>query len=271
MESANFDKNNNDGKTNKARMDNGGTMVCSAISKLVGRQQEACGIYRTVEASNTGGSISTNYEAEELEELESRGINPYWDKAAFLKDLKVQSQQNRVWLDQSYLVGKFLLHDHKATGTSENDMYLDAEGKTVTKLNNLSYVKGFEHDHNLNATIERLAAHNALFPDISYTIKGFINNKNGYPSLVLEQPFVKNVDRNATKEEIDNYLTNNGFKLSGTRSWSNGHEVWSNGKYELFDARPANVLKVIDGNLYFVDTFPHSVEYMQIAVIIKER
>ena len=49
-------------------------MVNSAISGMVGGQQENVGINRTVEASNTGGSISPNYEAEELEELESRGI-----------------------------------------------------------------------------------------------------------------------------------------------------------------------------------------------------
>lgn len=263
MENANFDKNNNDGKTEKTRLDNTRTMVSSAVNRLVGEQQEGSGTYCTIEASNTAGSIRSNYEVEELEELESRGINPYWDKAAFLKELKTQSQQNGVWLDKSYLDGKSLLHDQKATGTSENDMYLNADGKSVTKINNLSYVKGSEHCHNLNATIDRLAAHNTLFPQLAYTIKGFVENKNGYPSLVLEQPFVKDVERNAAKEEIDKYLADKGFKLSGTRTWSNGHEVWSNGRFELFDTRPANVLKGNDGSLYIVDAFPHSVEYLQ--------
>src|SRR5690606_27067437 len=53
-----------------------------------------------------------------------------------------------------------------------------------------------------------------------------------------------------------------GFKLDGTRDWSNGHEVWSNGRYELYDARPANVVMGKDGKLYFIDAVPHSVEYM---------
>jgi hypothetical protein len=262
--STNFETSiNSNGKKNETQLDNRQAMGNSTINRLVGRQQEARGIYRTIEASNTTGSISPNFETEELEELESRGINPYWDKIGFRKELKTQALQNGVWFDKSYLDDKTLLHDQKSTGTSENDMYLDAEGKTVTKLNNLSYIKGSEHHHNFYAIIDRLASHNALFPDVSYTIKGFMDNKNGYPSLVLEQPYVNDVERNATKKEIENYLMSKGFKISGTRSWSNGHEVWSNGKFELFDARPANVLKGNDGELYFVDTFPHSVEYMR--------
>lgn len=238
-------------------------MERSAIDRLVGRQQEAGGIYRTIEACNAAGSISPSYEAEELEELESRGINPYWDKSIFRNKLRVHAQLNGVWLSKSYLEDKTLIHDQKSTGTSENDMYLDANGKTVTKLNNLAYVKGPEFYHNFYAVVDRLNAHNALFPDVSYLIRGFMDNMNGYPALVLQQPYVALVERNATKEEIEIYFISKGFELSGIRSWSNGHQVWSNGIYELFDARPANVLRGFDGQLYFVDTFPHAVKYMQ--------
>jgi hypothetical protein len=140
---------------------------------------------------------------------------------------------------------------------------LDANGKTVTKLNNLSYVKGAEYYHNLFAVVDRLESHNSLFPDVAYLIKGFMENKNGFPALVLQQSYVNSVERNATKEEIEIYLTSKGFTLTSSRNWSNGHKVWSNGVFELFDARPANVLKGFDGQLYFVDTFPHSVQYMR--------
>jgi hypothetical protein len=137
-------------------------------------------------------------------------------------------------------------------------MYLDANGKTVTKLNNLSYVKGAEYYHNLFAVVDRLESHNALFPEVAYTIKGFIENKNGFPALVLQQSYVNSVECNATMEEIENYLVSKDFSLSGSRIWSNSNKV-----FELFDARPANVLKGFDGQLYFVDTFPHSIKYMQ--------
>ena len=140
----------------------------------------------------------------------------------------------------------------------KNDVYKNPDGKSLTKLNNLSYVKSSEIGKNFNMLIDRFNSHNELFPEIAYTIKGFMDNKEGYPSLVLEQPEI-DAERNATQEEISNYLTEKGFNLDGVRSWSNGHEVWSNGVYELFDARPANVLKGKDKNLYFIDTIPHRI------------
>ena len=143
-------------------MDNRQAMVRGAVDRLVGRPKEREGIYRTVASSNSAGGTGAILSIEEREELESRGINPDWDRAVF---------------------------------------------------------------------------------------------------MVLEQPYIDSA-RNATQEEINDYLTKAGFKLVGTRRWSNEHEVWSNGVYELFDARPANVLKGKDGNLYFIDTVTHSVAYM---------
>ena len=242
-------------------MDNRKAMERSAENGLVGGSEKRSGIYRTISAANIAGSISTIRDAEELEELEARGINPYWDKPAFRRELEKEAKNNGVWLGVSHLDDKELKHDQRLTGTSENDVYLNSDGKTLTKLNNLSYVKGTEYDRNLNALIDRFNSHNELFPNVAYTIKGFMHNKVGYPSLVLEQSYI-DAERNATQEEINKYLTDAGFRPDGVRSWSNGHEVWSNGKYELFDARPANVLKGKDGNLYFVDAIPHSVEYL---------
>ncbi|MDR3309228.1 MAG: hypothetical protein LBS80_04660, partial [Tannerella sp.] len=182
-------------------------------------------------------------------------------KKKFQNELRRQAQENGVWLDNSYLSDKKLLHNQKARGTSEHDVYLNSDGKTLTKLNNLVYVTSSEHNKNLHAIIDRFSAHNKLFPNAAYTIKGFMNNLHGNPALVLDQPLI-DAERNATKEEIHNYLTSIGFKLDGKRSLANLHEVWSNGSYEIFDARPANVLKGKDGELYFIDTIPHSVEYM---------
>jgi hypothetical protein len=249
------------GKGNQTGMDHARAMGSSSINRLVGEQQKRSGTYRTIQAANEAGSVSPILTVEEREELESRGINPYWERPKFLSTLKSEAQKNGVWLESDYLADKTLEHDQKELGTSENDVYVSADNKTVTKLNNLSYVKGSDAKHNLFALIDRLEAHNTLFPSVAYTIRGFMDNKNGSPSIVLEQPFVSGVERNATQEEINEYLTSKGFKLSGIRSWSNNHEVWSNGEYELFDARPANVLKGKNGELYFIDAIPHKVGF----------
>jgi hypothetical protein len=253
---SNFAVNNNDNDKRTETMqsdatsglDNRETMERSALRELVGEPAKRCGIYRTVEAGNNAGGVSTVLEAEELEELESRGLNPFWDKKKFQNELRKHAQENGVWLDKSYLDDKTLLHNQKAIGTSEHDVYLSSDGKTLTKLNNLAYVTDSEHNKNLSSLVDRFMAHNELFPNVSYTIKGFMDNLHGNPALVLEQPFVEG-EHNATKEEIHEYLTSHGFKLDGKRGWANLHEVWTNGKYELFDARYYQKER-IDGKSY---------------------
>ena len=246
--------------TGEARMDNGSTMESSSISETLADAERRDKISKTISASNLAGNTSDVFDAEEREELEARGLNPDWDSTKFRKGLRSQAQTNGVWLEKDYLNDKTLIHDQKKSGTSENDVYRNSDGKTLTKLNNLSYVKSGDKAISLNAFIDRLNVHNALFPNSAYTIKGFMENKNGFPSMVLEQDLIPS-ERNATQKEIDDYLKEMGFQKNGIREWSNGHEVWSNGVYELFDARPANVLMGKDGNLYFIDTIPHSVEY----------
>ena len=43
-----------------------------------------------------------------------------------------------------------------------------------------SQVKGTNQKVNLLALIDRLNSHNELFPDVAYTIKGFMDNKSGF-------------------------------------------------------------------------------------------
>lgn len=245
----------------ETQLDNGGTMESSSQRPMVGRRSGSSEIYRTAEAANTAGSRADVITGEDREELESRGINPDWDFQKFRNVLEEQAKQNNVWLGEYYLSDKKLVHDHKQQGTNENDVYINPDGKTFTKVNNLYPVRSGEHHQNMSAFLDRINAHNILFPNVPYDIKGFTKNKDGRTSIVMEQSII-DFERNATKQEIEYYLKNRGFELSGTRDWSNGHKVWSNGKYELFDARPANVLMGKDGQLYFIDTIPHSVEYM---------
>ena len=257
-------ENANSNETNAAEtgLDNGRTVEGSAQRSPLGESETWCRIARTAEAADAGGIDRTDRTVEEREELEARGIDPTFSKLNFRKELVKNAKANGVWLDDSYLDGKQLIHDRRAKGTSENDVYKNPDGKTLTKLNDLSYVTGTGHTRNLSALLDRIKTHNALFPNVAYEVKGYMNNRHGIPSLVMEQPEI-DAERNATQDEIDNYLASIGFTLSGSRTWSNSHPVWSNGVYELFDARPANVLVGKDGTLYFIDTVPHSINYIE--------
>ncbi|GHT32898.1 hypothetical protein FACS189434_05770 [Bacteroidia bacterium] len=55
----------------------------STLRELVAGQTKGRGIYRTVAAGNSAGCVNAVLDVEELEELESRGINPFWDKKKF--------------------------------------------------------------------------------------------------------------------------------------------------------------------------------------------
>ena len=114
---------------NEAGMDNRQAMARSVVDRLVGRPKEREGIYRTVASSNSAGGTGAILSIEEREELESRGINPDWERAVFKNDLKKEAIQNRVWLEKSYFDDKKLIHDQKASGTSENDVYVNSDGK----------------------------------------------------------------------------------------------------------------------------------------------
>ncbi|MEG1999192.1 MAG: hypothetical protein RR015_04180 [Bacteroidales bacterium] len=230
-----------DGQTGETGLDNAGAMEGNAERRMVGRWESDDAIHRTAEACNTSGGTGTDVSPEEREELEGRGIDPDWDRRKFLSSLKAEAQKNGVWLDASYLSDKELVHDQKKLGTSENDVYSNKDRITVTKLNNLAYVTSSDRAHNLSAAIDRIETHNKLFSETQYKIIGFMDNKSGNPSLVLEQPYISEDARNATQTEIDAYLTDKSFVQTDARSWSNGHKVWSNGVYELFDARPSNV------------------------------
>ena len=259
---ANENANSNETNAAETGLDNGRTVEGSAQRSPLGESETWGRIARTAEAADAGGIDRTDRTVEEREELEARGIDPTFSKLNFRKELVKNAKANGVWLNDSYLDGKQLIHDRRAKGTSENDVYKNPDGKTLTKLNDLSYVTGTGHTRNLSALLDRIKTHNALFPNVAYEVKGYMNNRHGIPSLVMEQPEI-DAERNATQDEIDNYLASIGFTLSGSRTWSNSHPVWSNGVYELFDARPANVLVGKDGTLYFIDTVPHSINYIE--------
>ena len=71
VQSDNFVENNSKNESrNETRLDNRTPMERSTESGLVGKQPEAQGIYRTIEAANTAGIDNTIRDAEELEELE---------------------------------------------------------------------------------------------------------------------------------------------------------------------------------------------------------
>ena len=66
----------NENEQYKTEMDNTRAMGQRAISSMVGKPETRRDLYKTIQASNNGGSVSPDGTIEELEDLESRGIKP---------------------------------------------------------------------------------------------------------------------------------------------------------------------------------------------------
>lgn len=124
---------------------------------------------------------------------------------------------------------------------SENEVYASLDSKYVYKLNDFRY-----SDDNLMPFFERISVHNELFPDCEYILIGFAENRDGKVCAALRQPFIL-AQREASQQEIDEELERLGFQKE-----QEGY--FTNGKYDIFDTVPNNVLMGDDGHLYFIDT-----------------
>ncbi|MDR0824949.1 MAG: hypothetical protein LBN74_07620 [Prevotella sp.] len=151
-----------------------------------------------------------------------------------LNFIEQYAKENGYWVEDTNTLGTYF------DKGGENEIYRD--GNILSKLNNFEYAG----DDAVNL-FDRLDAHNSLFPQVPYTLKGFAKNSKGEISAVLEQPYIKVQDREATTEEIADYMRNLGFEQLD-------EDTYVNNDYEVYDAFPNNVLLGADGLLYAIDT-----------------
>ncbi|MCC8114987.1 MAG: hypothetical protein LIP03_13560 [Bacteroidales bacterium] len=167
-------------------------------------------------------------------------------KGVQIAGLKKWAQANNCWIPNPDILGGY------SDRGSENEVYVQPSTDTVYKLNDFRYA-----DDNLTSFFERIRIHNSLFSGCPYDLIGFSENREGKVCAVLSQPFIR-ADREASIEEIAGALV-----LMGFMPMDEG-EYFSDGKIDIFDALPNNVLHGKDGQLYFIDTIlsPSSDEYL---------
>ena len=168
-----------------------------------------------------------------LEEIEALAGTTTCKSVQLLR-LKKWAQENGCWFDERSQFGDFFDRG------SENEVYLSPDGTDIIKLNDFRY-----SDDNLTPFFERIKAHDKYFPDCSYRMLGFAENRDGQVCALLSQPFIVS-EREATQQEIDDELERIGFHKE--------MDYFTNGDYDIFDAVPNNVLMGSDGHLYFIDT-----------------
>lgn len=166
-----------------------------------------------------------------------------WTRDTLLRDVVQRNKGHQTWIED---IQPIISGERIGLG-GENDVYLSRDGKSVIKINDFSYLP--ENSTNFDSFMNRVDAHNELFPNDAITILGFTLNSDGKVSVVLSQPYIGNA-REATQEEIDNFLEEMGFytDMSGN---------WTDGTFDIADTKPNNILLDEYGNMHFIDVLPY--------------
>lgn len=203
---------------------------------------------RKVESlSGEGSSVNGTDEADTiLRRAGDRTTTPLgqssWTKESLLRDVFQRSKESKTWIEDFESIT-----DNQIGYGGENEVYVSKDGEYVIKINNFSYLPN--NSSNFDSFMNRVDAHNELFPNDAITVLGFAYNSKGEVSVVLSQPYIKNT-REATQEEIDDFLENMGFytDMSGN---------WTDGTFDIADTKPNNVLVDENGLLHFIDVLPY--------------
>lgn len=121
---------------------------------------------------------------------------------------------------------------------NENDTYVSND--IIYKVNNLL------NSASILRLLEKISAHNNLFPNTFYGLYGFTGFEGRSVMPILKQHLVKNA-KSATSIEIDTYMAALGFLKK------NNEGRYANSDYEVWDLVPRNVLVDADGDMYVVD------------------
>ncbi|MFZ4582417.1 MAG: hypothetical protein ACOYM7_07185 [Paludibacter sp.] len=227
-------------------MDNRRTMGSESEYLFLGAIAGSDAVARTIaEAAytykRTGDSATTT------------SVDKRWVKHEGLRQLAQIAIKNGSWIED---ISKLTLGDSINNGT-ENTVYLSKDCRNVIKVNNFFFLNDddteFEFVRDLKYFFDRISVHNQLFPDVSYKIIGFTKDKVGQICAVMLQPYIPNYNYTSLSRIVLE-LEKMGFEKSVLGNGVNkGFNGFTNGIYELTDAKPQNVLTDKNDKLHFID------------------
>ena len=211
------------------------------ITRRIGRRVQAQGrVNETLGAAAADLQRSLGATAEEQ--------RPTWNRRSALGYVRRRAEELSSLLsekDLEEIKGGFVGHGQ------ENYVYqAKYDDKKVIKFNDFGMTDSL---FRINEFIDRVNAHNQFQPNDRYTPIGFAYDEKGDFCIVMEQPYIKGTY--PTRQEITQYLTDHGFELDMIQISADDSDLgWTNGKFDLWDAEPRNVIKDENGDLHFFDT-----------------
>lgn len=136
--------------------------------------------------------------------------------------------------------------DEEEVFGGEHEVYLDTK---TNRFNKSIKLRGMQEPFVLEY-LERLAIHNSIFPETSYTIEGIMNDDredgDGFSRVVTSQAAVDGDD--PSQAQIDEHMESIGF----TKLPSYNKPIYRKGDIDVWDVRPGNAA-VIEGKVYIFD------------------
>lgn len=171
-----------------------------------------------------------------------------WNRESVLGYVIRAAKANASFIPQKEL--EKIIGDNIGYGEENYVYHAKYDDTKVVKLNDFSMTDSL---FRINEFIDRINAHNEFMPEDKYTPLGFAYNHKGDPCIVMEQPHIKGTE--PSLEEISQYLMDHGFKIDMIQISADESDLgWTNGKFDLWDAEPRNVIKDKNGDLHFFDT-----------------
>lgn len=145
------------------------------------------------------------------------------------------AKENGMWLP----MGEVFALGVPGPSGNENDTYVSND--IIFKVNNLLNSQG-----SVIQLLNKVILHNQIFNETSYSLYAFSGFEGSSIMPILQQNLIKDAVP-ATAVEISTYMAAIGFEKMG----QDGH--YMNGRYEVWDLLPRNVLKDSEGDIYVID------------------
>jgi hypothetical protein len=161
---------------------------------------------------------------------------------AFAKEIGVWHENT-----EDYLSGKY---GEPVNSGNESLVYYNAAKGTVIKTSHILQYR------DLQDALDSITLNNAKYPQAAIVVLGIGMDEEVGFQIIKEQPYIREGKRMATQAEIDDFMTQGGWKPADTEFKLRGRYVNEEGQ-RINDIVPKNVILTPDGRIIPIDTIMH--------------
>lgn len=153
------------------------------------------------------------------------------------EEIESYAKENGIWYDNP--TEQLTKEYGEPIGAGEEAIVWNDGEQVVKSQNTLMY-------GTLQEKLDGITLQNTLFPESKVEVIGFGRNEDGDFQIIVRQPFIEGGETKVTRQEIDKYFTDLGFKKDENDNYSNGDII-------IEDVHTGNAVKTHNGNIVVID------------------